>query len=138
MAVAVSSMRRNGRRPALIANQPSAASTRSTAANVSPLTEAGKPVVAALKDYQNFLENDLLPRADGDFRIGREKFVQKLELDLNSGLGADEVLAEAEKKHGGNREILEALASFHGKAGHRREAEAYAKKLEVLNGTTTP
>jgi uncharacterized protein (DUF885 family) len=66
--------------------------------NVSPLTEAAGPVIAALKDYQSFLENDLLPRADGEFRIGREKFVQKLDLDLNAGLGADEVLAEAESE----------------------------------------
>jgi uncharacterized protein (DUF885 family) len=66
--------------------------------NVSPLTEAAGPVIAALKEYQQFLEDDLLPRADGDFRIGRERFVQKLDLDLNAGLGADEVLAEAESE----------------------------------------
>jgi uncharacterized protein (DUF885 family) len=65
---------------------------------VSPLTEACRPVLAALRDYQEFLEDDLLPRATGDWRIGREKFVQKLDLDLNSGISADEVLAEAESE----------------------------------------
>jgi Flp pilus assembly protein TadD len=49
-----------------------------------------------------------------------------------------EVLTKAEKTHGGNREILEALASFHGKAGHRDAAEAYAKKLEALTATAPP
>jgi uncharacterized protein (DUF885 family) len=60
------------------------------------LEAATKPVVAALKDYQRFLENDLLPTAKGDWRIGKEKFARKLELELNAGLTADEVLHEAE------------------------------------------
>lgn len=54
------------------------------------------PIVAALKEYQVFLENDLLPRATGDWRIGREKFGQKMEHDLFSGQSADEVLKDAE------------------------------------------
>ena len=48
------------------------------------------------------------------------------------------VLSAAERKHGGNREILEALAAFHAKAGHREAAGAYAKKLADLTGTPTP
>jgi uncharacterized protein (DUF885 family) len=60
------------------------------------LRAAAGPVVAALKDYQTFLENDLLPRANGEWRLGRAKFARKLELELDAGLTADQVLAEAE------------------------------------------
>ncbi|MBL9138335.1 MAG: DUF885 domain-containing protein [Verrucomicrobiales bacterium] len=60
------------------------------------LRAAAKPVVEALKSYQQFLEADLLPRAHGEWRLGREKFARKLELVLNAGLTADAVLADAE------------------------------------------
>ena len=47
-----------------------------------------------------------------------------------------EVLAAAEKKHGGNREILEALVSLHGKAGDEDAASRYANKLERLSSSS--
>jgi uncharacterized protein (DUF885 family) len=60
------------------------------------LKAAAKPVVAALKDYQQFLEKDLLPRANGEWRLGKAKFGQKLELELDAAVSADHVMAEAE------------------------------------------
>lgn len=60
------------------------------------LKAAAQPVVLALKEYQRFLEQDLLPRADGEWRLGRERFARKLELTLDAGLTADQVLADAE------------------------------------------
>lgn len=60
------------------------------------LRAAAQSVVACLKGYQKFLENDLLPRAKGPWRLGKEKFARKLELELDAGLSADEVLAAAE------------------------------------------
>ncbi len=63
---------------------------------LSDLRPAAQEVAACLKEYQKFLENELLPRARGDWRLGRAKFCRKLELELNAGLGADEVLGEAE------------------------------------------
>lgn len=65
---------------------------------VEMLRTASKPVVAALKEYQQFLESDLLPRAHGEWRLGREKFARKLEMVLNAGLTADAVLADAESE----------------------------------------
>jgi uncharacterized protein (DUF885 family) len=65
---------------------------------LSELRPAAAKVVAALKDYQQFLEKTLLPRAGDSWRIGKEKFARKLELELNAGLTADEVLAEAERE----------------------------------------
>lgn len=63
---------------------------------LTALKAAAQPVVAALKSYQEFLEKDLLPRANGDWRLGREKFAQKLDLELDAGITADEVLADAQ------------------------------------------
>ena len=53
-------------------------------------------MVESLKRHQKFLETDLLPRANGDWRLGREKFSRKLELVLDAGMNADQVLADAE------------------------------------------
>src|SRR5947207_6921801 len=59
------------------------------------LKAAAAPVAEQLKDYQKFLEGDLMGRATGDWRLGRKKFARKLELVLDAGLTADEVLADA-------------------------------------------
>ena len=63
---------------------------------VSPLAGPCSSAVAALKDYQKFLEEDLLPRAKDNWRIGKEKFAKKLEMELDAGLSADEVFKIAE------------------------------------------
>jgi uncharacterized protein (DUF885 family) len=57
--------------------------------------EAAK-VVPVLKDYQQFLEKELLPEAKGEWRIGKRKFSKKLELVLDAGMDADAVLRDAE------------------------------------------
>jgi uncharacterized protein (DUF885 family) len=67
-------------------------------AALSELKPAAAKAVSALKDYQKFLEDTLKPRAKGDWRLGKEKFYTKLELELDAGLSADEVLREAEKE----------------------------------------
>ena len=53
-------------------------------------------VIVALKDYQQFLERELLPRATGEWRIGKRKFSRKLELVLDAGMTAEDVLRDAE------------------------------------------
>jgi len=62
------------------------------------LKASGGRVAAVLKGYQKFLEQDLLPRANGEWRIGREKFYQKLQLTLDAGLTADQVFADAQSE----------------------------------------
>jgi uncharacterized protein (DUF885 family) len=64
----------------------------------SPLTEPCRKAVAALKEYQTFLEQELLPRSTGDWRIGKEKFARKLDLELDAGLSADDVIRVAESE----------------------------------------
>ncbi|HET7785585.1 MAG TPA: DUF885 domain-containing protein [Myxococcales bacterium] len=52
--------------------------------------------VASLQEYQQWLEKDLLPRSQGDFRLGEEKFRRKLRLALDSDLSPEEILRRAE------------------------------------------
>jgi uncharacterized protein (DUF885 family) len=63
-----------------------------------PLAAPSREAAKALREYQTFLEKELLPRSNGEWRLGREKFAKKLELELDAGLSADEVvkIAEAE------------------------------------------
>jgi uncharacterized protein (DUF885 family) len=62
----------------------------------SALKPAADRLVPVLEKYQQFLEKDLLPRARGEWRLGKERFARKLVLELNAGLTADQVLSDAE------------------------------------------
>lgn len=64
----------------------------------SELQAACRKALPALRDYQEFLEKDLWPRAKGDWRLGKEKFAQKLEYELDAGLSAEQVLKDAESE----------------------------------------
>jgi uncharacterized protein (DUF885 family) len=56
------------------------------------LAPAQAKAVAALEEYGKWLETDLLPRSTGDFRLGDEKFRQKLKYALQSDLSKEQVL----------------------------------------------
>lgn len=62
------------------------------------LKQVSGPAVEALKNYQTFLEKEVLPKASGDWRLGKDKFYKKLELVLDAGWDADRVLSEAENE----------------------------------------
>jgi uncharacterized protein (DUF885 family) len=62
------------------------------------LTAESEKTIAALEDYQNFLENDLLPRSKGDFRLGKELYDKKLRYTLQSDLPSDEIVRRAEQE----------------------------------------
>ena len=59
---------------------------------LAPLQEK---TAAALADYKKWLQNDLLPRSDGDFRLGAEKFRKKLRFALASDLSMEEIMKRA-------------------------------------------
>ncbi len=65
---------------------------------LAALKAAAAPITAALRNYQAFLETELLPRATGEWRIGKKKFSKKLEMVLDAGVTADQVLADAERE----------------------------------------
>jgi uncharacterized protein (DUF885 family) len=60
------------------------------------LRTAQSTALAALADYQQWLEKELLPRSNGDFRLGDEKFRKKLRFALDSDLSKEEILRRAE------------------------------------------
>src|SRR3989454_7547388 len=60
---------------------------------LAPLQEK---TAAALEDYKKWLHNDLLPRSDGNFRLGAEKFRKKLRFALASDLSMEEIMKRAQ------------------------------------------
>src|SRR6266545_2482683 len=60
---------------------------------LAPLQEK---TTAALEDYKKWLQNDLLPRSDGDFRLGADKFRKKLRFALASNLSMEEIMKRAQ------------------------------------------
>jgi uncharacterized protein (DUF885 family) len=65
---------------------------------LAALKVSAQQVVACLKDYQAFLEKDLLPGATGDWRLGRDKFCRKFELEMDANVTADQALADAQSE----------------------------------------
>jgi uncharacterized protein (DUF885 family) len=59
---------------------------------LAPLQEQ---TAKALEDYKKWLQDDLLKRSDGDFRIGEDKFRQKLRFALASELSMEEIMQRA-------------------------------------------
>ena len=57
---------------------------------------ARKIAVAALEDYQRFLEQEVLPRSFGDWRLGAELFKKKFPLALQTDLTPEDLTPRAE------------------------------------------
>src|SRR5437899_5815131 len=64
-----------------------------TKKDLAPLQEK---TAAALEDYKKWLQNDLLPRSDGNFRLGAEKFRKKLRFALASDMPMEEIMKRAQ------------------------------------------
>ena len=60
------------------------------------LASLQEKTAAALEDYKKWLQNDLLPRSDGDFRLGVEKFRKKLRFALASDLSMEDIMKRAQ------------------------------------------
>src|SRR5436305_7914175 len=59
------------------------------------LAQLQDKTAAALEDYKKWLQNDLLPRSNGDFRLGAEKYRKKLRFSLASDLSMEEIMKRA-------------------------------------------
>jgi len=59
---------------------------------LAPLQEK---TAVALENYKKWLQEDLLPRSKGDFRLGADKFRQKLRFSLASDLSMEEIMKRA-------------------------------------------
>ncbi|MGC2502242.1 MAG: DUF885 family protein, partial [Silvibacterium sp.] len=60
---------------------PSAFSDAKDASTISEFQKTNAAVIAALKDYEQWVKTDLLPRSNGDFKIGAETYSKKLKYD---------------------------------------------------------
>ncbi len=74
------------------------------------LPEAVAEARAALEDYRRFLQNDLLPRSDGSFALGREAFEFHLHTDYQLAMGADQLLALGQQQWDRTIALLESTA----------------------------
>jgi uncharacterized protein (DUF885 family) len=62
------------------------------------LAAARKLAASALRDYGKWLETDLLPRANGNFRLGAKRYATKLKFTLESDLKPEEILGRAQQE----------------------------------------
>lgn len=90
-------------------------------AQEAKLRAAAKAILPALKQHQQFLEKELLPRSTGDWRLGKRKFAKKLELVLDADISAAQVLADAEREFARVREAMHVISrqlwhKYHAKA----------------------
>jgi uncharacterized protein (DUF885 family) len=98
------------------------------------LDDTSNDAAAAINAYLAYLETDLAPRAKASFRLGRERFEQKLKLEEGISLSAEKLLAIAE------RELHEAQEEFRTLAGRLNggdpvEAWRHAKNEHPEPGT---
>jgi uncharacterized protein (DUF885 family) len=74
------------------------------------MVKAGQAAVQALQTYANFLQNDVLPQAAGDFAAGRELFNEKLREEHMVDYDADQLLETGWELFHQTQAQMEALA----------------------------
>src|SRR5471032_245244 len=79
------------------------------------LADAQIEASQAVGKYIEYLETDLAPRARASFRLGRDKFEQKLKLDEGVSLPVDRLLAIATRELKTTQEAFRSLAGKMGK-----------------------
>lgn len=83
---------------------------KAPAALKSEVATAQAKAIAALEAHKRWLEQDVLPTANGEFRLGAERFRKKLRFALDSNLTPEELLARCERELAGTTEALYATA----------------------------
>ena len=74
------------------------------------LADAQAEASHAVGQYVEYLETDLAPKARASFRLGRDKFEQKLRLEEGINLPIDRLLTIAERELGATQEEFRSLA----------------------------
>ena len=92
------------------------------------LDDACKEATQTIGAYVDELENDILPKAKGTFRLGRDRFEQKLRLEEGITLPVDKLLAIATRELAATQEEFRharrppATAAIRSKRGARRNS----------------
>ena len=87
------------------------ASTTCTCSAISPTRRPKRRRRSA--SYIEYLETEIAPKARASFRLGRDKFEQKLRLDEGISLPVDRLLAIATRELKATQEAFRALAGPH-------------------------
>src|SRR5262249_51635046 len=74
------------------------------------LADAQTEASQAIGAYVDYLETDVAPRARASFRLGRDKFEQKLRLDEGLTIPVDRLLAIATRELKATQEAFKSLA----------------------------
>jgi uncharacterized protein (DUF885 family) len=75
------------------------------------LADASVEASAALGAYSEYLEKDLAPRSKGSFRLGRERFAEKLRIDEGLTVDVDTLLSIAMRELNATQEEFRRVAS---------------------------
>ncbi len=89
---------------------PAAFANATDAAVKAEFAKSNAAVIAALQDYEKWLKTDLLPRSNGDFRIGAETFSKKLLYDEMVDTPLDRLLEIGTADLHANQQKFDALA----------------------------
>ena len=74
------------------------------------LTRSANNVIVALREYQQFIDQVLLPRASDSWRLGKKRFSHKLDLVLEADVSADQVMLEAKEEFARVRNAMTDIA----------------------------
>jgi uncharacterized protein (DUF885 family) len=88
------------------------------------LADTSTEAATAIRSFIDYLEVDLAPRAKASFRLGREKFEQKLKLEEGFALSADRLLTIALRELG---EVQEEFRTVAGRLDGGDPIEAWRK-----------
>jgi uncharacterized protein (DUF885 family) len=91
------------------------------------LADTSTEAASAITSYLDYLENDLAPRAKASFRLGRERFEQKLKLEDGVDVGSDRLLAIAMRELAAVQEEFRKVA---GRLNGGDPVEAWRKAKE--------
>jgi len=92
------------------ADLPRAFSTLDDLHILGDLADTSTEAATAIKSYIEYLETDLAPRAKASFRLGRERFEQKLKLEEGITLTAERLLTIALRELGEVQEEFRSVA----------------------------
>jgi uncharacterized protein (DUF885 family) len=77
---------------------------------LADLADASTEAVQSIGQYVEYLETELRPKAKATFRLGRDRFEQKLRLDEGLSIPVDRLLAIAERELHSTQEEFRTLA----------------------------
>ncbi len=77
---------------------------------LSDLADASTEAASAIREYARHLRDEVAPTARGSFRLGRKRFEEKLKLEEGITLGADRLLAIAQRELAETQEAFRIVA----------------------------